>query len=452
MVESHNYESIKALSRTTGRNIPELLCLAKWNDPFYCGAPSQWRDGEWFAAIWKRFGLGNGSHLRRIHYRLVSQKEPVLRWDGMPYQNTEQSWEYLQTASKCARYLGLVAASDFTDRRNPEPQIFARSRDEPVPAVWVPEPDWRLPSIDVNFEMRLALPQPEITGYDYSLADQRYHLAIWIEKSTMNDVLEPLCERFGVDLIVGIGFNSVTSVINFCRRAAGHGKPARLFYVSDFDPGGEAMPIATARQTEFWAAQYCPNIQIKLQPVALTKEQVNAYRLPRIPIKDSDKRKGNFEIRHGEGAVELDALEALHPGALARIVRKAIAPYFDHSLYDSLAEVESEANDHARDEWDGITEAEAAELKQIGVDAKKITESYKARATALQKDFDREIAPLKSRMEAVRQAIALKADDFDPELPERPEPAVTDADDSGWLFDSERPYMDQLAFYRRQKQ
>jgi hypothetical protein len=40
----------------------------------------------------------------------------------------------------------------------------------------------------------------------------------------------------------------------------------------------------------------------------------------------------------------------------------------------------------------------------------------------------------------------------DPELPERPEPAITGADDSAWLFDSSRSYMDQMAFYRKQKQ
>ena len=28
---------------------------------------------------------------------------------------------------------------------------------------------------------------------------QRYHLEIWCEKSTMNDVLVPLCQRYGIN-------------------------------------------------------------------------------------------------------------------------------------------------------------------------------------------------------------------------------------------------------------
>jgi hypothetical protein len=48
-----------------------------------------------------------------------------------------------------------------------------------------------------------------------------------------------------------------------------------------------------------------------LTPLALTLAQVQQYRLPRIPIKESDRRKPGFEDTYGEGAVELDALEAL---------------------------------------------------------------------------------------------------------------------------------------------
>ena len=59
----------------------------------------------------------------------------------------------------------------------------------------------------------------------------------------------------------------------------------------------------------------------------LTADQVARYGLPRIPIKDSDARKGHFEARYGEGATELDALEAIHSGELARIVRARVDVY-----------------------------------------------------------------------------------------------------------------------------
>src|SRR5690242_8701553 len=66
---------------------------------------------------------------------------------------------------------------------------------------------------------------------------------------------------------------------------------------SDFDPAGEHMPIATARQIEYWLAEYAPNIGIKLTAMVLTKEQVIRYHLPRTPIKETDLRKKGFEDR-----------------------------------------------------------------------------------------------------------------------------------------------------------
>ena len=45
-----------------------------------------------------------------------------------------------------------------------------------------------------------------------------------------------------------------------------------------------------------------------------------------------------------------------------------------------------------------------------------------------------------------------KAERFQIDLPERPEPAESDADESEWLFDSSRSYEDQLERYRSYKE
>jgi hypothetical protein len=66
--------------------------------------------------------------------------------------------------------------------------------------------------------------------------------------------------------------------------------------------------------------------------VVLTERQCEQYRLPRTPIKEGDRRIDRFEEQHGEGAVELDALEALHPGELADILQQEIDRFHDGSL------------------------------------------------------------------------------------------------------------------------
>jgi hypothetical protein len=95
------------------------------------------------------------------------------------------------------------------------------------------------------------------------------------------------------------------------------------------------MPISVARKAEFYQRndQQFRDLDIKLQPLVLTAGQVVDYNLPRVPVKASDKRKAGWEASHGQGQVELDALEALYPGTLSQIVKEAILQYYDPDLY-----------------------------------------------------------------------------------------------------------------------
>jgi hypothetical protein len=78
------YETIKALAKARGVRIPDLLVRAHQNDPFYAGSPAQIEKAAWFLHRWRAMGYAgqSGIHLRRIHYRMVSQAEPVLMPDG----------------------------------------------------------------------------------------------------------------------------------------------------------------------------------------------------------------------------------------------------------------------------------------------------------------------------------------------------------------------------------
>ena len=152
-------------------------------------------------------------------------------------------------------------------------------------------------------------------------AGQDFIVEVWIEKSTQNDWLVPLCQRRGVNLVVGIGEQSETRSRELALRSAKYGAPVRIIYISDFDPGGRSMPKAVARKVEFTIAKFDLNVDLQLIPLALTPDQCREYRLPRTPIKDTERRKDKFEQIFGVGATELDALEALHPGELARLLK-----------------------------------------------------------------------------------------------------------------------------------
>lgn len=424
-----DYAFIKKMARELGCRVTDLIVLAPQNDPFYVGTPSDRTLGEWFAELWQGFGYTAGVHLRRVHYRLVSQDPPILTPNGLPYENTENCWDVLGRASKAARYLGLVDAADFDDRRNREPILYAPPP-SPGPTVRVGgELDWwdtELPDF------------PDVPNYilDKYEARQPYMLELWCEKSTMNDVLEPLCQSYHANLMTALGEFSVTAALAGAQRIKEDGRSAVLLYISDFDPAGQCMPVSLARKLEYFVRELDLCQHVIVVPIALTQEQCRAYRLPRTPIKESERRRGGFEDRFGEGATELDALEALHPGELGRIVRDALRAYCDPTLDERVFET-------SRALRDALREREQTVLADYEAELDDLREEY----TRLQAEFTERLADHGRRREGVWQAIRERLVDECPDVPPVPEAAPVEGLGEP-LYDSDREYLGQIAAYK----
>ena len=211
------HADFQRLTEGRQRRLADLVALSPKRDPFCAGSRGQMAKAAWFHGIWQQYVTSAKAHLRRIHYLLVSQVDP-RKADGTPYLNTEACWQQLQEASTYARYGGLVDPRRLEDHRNPEPHLpWTWYDDLADPAIVWDEnlPQWILPTIptDLAAYLDLAFPEPRLTGYDYSVASQGYHLEIWVEKSTMNDVLMPLVRRYGAVLVTSVGFQSVTSAV-----------------------------------------------------------------------------------------------------------------------------------------------------------------------------------------------------------------------------------------------
>jgi hypothetical protein len=374
----------------------------------------------------------------------------------MQYANTKRDFELLIGASKFARHLGLVEAGAFVDRRNPDPHFHADhgpfGPDQPSWDIAVGLGVWPLPQIRADMgTLDFSLPGVTVSGYEYTQRDQPYHLEVWIEKSTMNDVLIPICDRCRANLVTGVGYQSITGVIGLLKRLP-PGKPTRIFYISDFDPAGDSMPAAVAREVEFYLDRYASAAAIKLTPLALTEAQVKQYDLPPIPIKDSDVRAESFmDRRKVTGATELDALEALYPGELRRIVEEALAQYRDHDLPQMMEEAAEKAQAEADAAWEAATEAERAELKAVQETVEAASESYRKRVEALNAELQAELAPLRVRLNAVVQAARQAVDNLRVELPDRPAAEIELPNEELWLYDSGRDYVEQIRHYQRHK-
>jgi hypothetical protein len=231
------YDDIKQLARHLQCPITEILALSTHHDPFYAGQPGRRAKAGWFAQIWQQVALAT-AHLRRIHYRLVSLDPPILKPDGMPYENTDRDWILLQDASKAARCLGLVPADAITDARNPDawvPMGFYDHlfRSQPEVSWDALQPYWALPHLpSFTSHFWAPFPTPMVTGYDYNDAAQPFHVEVWVEKSTVNDILDPLARGLFFVLSPAVGFTSITRTIDILKRIAEAGKPTRIFYIT----------------------------------------------------------------------------------------------------------------------------------------------------------------------------------------------------------------------------
>jgi hypothetical protein len=454
------------------------------------------RNAEWFADLYQRFGFSAGVHLRRIHYILVSQEESIRLPDGADYANTNSCWKKLCVASKDARYAGLVDIDEFVDRRNPEADIYLPPAVE-EPSIYVDGShvdtdddiddvvETMLPEVSLGslpWVRRAVLPaeiesppRMEISGQ----CPTPYHVELWCEKSTVNDVIMPLAARYGLNFQGAVGEVSITLCRDLAARVRANGdRPSRIFYISDFDVAGQSMPVAAARKLQWFLNESGEDLDVRLHPIVLTHEQCVEYRLPRTPFSDTDRRAARFEARYGEGRTELDALEALHPGELRKILMQEIERFHDPDASAAWEEMMASAQEGL----DGIRQEIVAPYRGMAIDSAARLESLRGQIEEIEEEARMELESrlaglreqveeiqadvqthLAARLEGAAQQIeeiqadvAAQNDDIRQEL----EAAKPDIEDMGlepreadeWpdpLFDSTRDYEEQIACYKQ---
>ncbi len=320
--------AIKQLALKTGIRAKDLLVLAELNDPFYIGSRTQYTNAEWATQLYHLLGPQQTVHLRRLHYFALTQpqhKKP----NGRIYTNTAANWKFLRDACKFARYLKLLPYDGFIDRRNPlnREQRFANIRNDTYhwPRLMIQAID-KLCQLHIQFTMARLLP---------------VHIEVWAEKSTAADLLEPVAKKYGITIVTSMGEISLTAVWNFVKRVADSNKPVRVFYISDFDPAGENMPISVARKIEFLLRQQKLHrkIDVKLKPLMLTRRQCKKFQLPGIPLPENLSKSFSFTRYHGQFVTELHALEVAQPGYICELVTKQLNKYLDLSKINRAAKI-----------------------------------------------------------------------------------------------------------------
>lgn len=440
----------------------ELLAMSHDHDPFNLGREEHLRMANWFMDIWHKFNLQPGVHLRAIHYKVVSQVDPK-KANGKPYKNVEPDWVYLNDASRYARALGYIGYEDLKDQRNPEPQLFHSTRtlfanDKPELSYYTGEKLINgFPILELE-TFSTDISSPTVRGYNYYDALQPYHIEIWCEKSTMEDIIVPICQEHHIDYWAGIGFAGLNNIKRLLKRANDLGKPTIIFYISDLDAQGVSMPVQVSRWIEF-CKDSVPDIDFKLVPLCLTLEQVTRWDLPTMPVEVKSKKKNKtkkpkkptkFEKLYGDRKIELDALEAKFPGKLREIILAAILPYQDLTLKAKLEDSGRTAQNIVNEEWNERTKEVRAELEVLEKEVNPIIEEYQAKFNELRDELTIKLTDYNDKLHSklfILQGVAESLDD-EIDLPEisKPECKPPQRD---WLYDSSRSWVDQLQAYKR---
>lgn len=237
--------------------------------------------------------------LRQCFYRLVSME--II-------QNTRRDYQALSRILTKARGDGRIEYEWLVDRSRP------------------------LYSVNV-FENPAEYAEAVKRSYrkDYWRLQPNY-VEVWTEKDSVIGSIEPVTEELGVTVRVGRGFLSTTKAHEIAEHFAEISKPIHVFYLGDFDPSG--VEIERDAHERVRAQGFT---EFRLQRLAIHKEDISAFSLPPLRVKDSDSRSDSFKSKHGHEAVELDALPVEE---LRRRIREAVTGLIDRNLWDRAVHVE----------------------------------------------------------------------------------------------------------------
>ena len=412
----------------------DLTVLTSAHDPYRQDTPKGRSFTDWIITeIEKRFRPDQRIHIRGLHYALV-QAGDVRKPDGGIYRNTVDDWEWLGRAVKPARWSGRLPFVRIVDQRNPDPKPH-RHREPSAPlgrhlhagVAWEDELSFgRPPSVSEPFAW--------LSGFTL---EQPFCLVIFGEKSSLEDVLEPIAARYGADLYLAAGEISDTLIHQMAQDAAGDGRPLVVITVSDFDPAGRQMPVSIGRKLQAFRDMFFPELRFEVVPAALTLDQVRDNLLPSTPLKPNELRASTWREEFNHEQTEIDALLAPgREGVLRRIVEEAIAPYYDRTLASRIRQAEAQWDEEAQAAIDGHVDGDA--LDEIRQEVANIEAETAERIEAIKTEIADRVAAASARIEELVADVELPEAPNLPEieLPERPPGSVLVTTDWTWAEQS----------------
>lgn len=258
--------------------------------------------------------------LRQLYYQFVSRG-----W----LENEKKQYDRLGAIISDGRVAGLIDWDAIEDRTR-----FTRSQshwDNPVGII------------------ETAAEQFEMDKW----RDQEHYVEIWIEKDALIGVIEPVCRELDVTYFSCRGYVSQSEMWAASNRFIEHelnGREGVIIHLGDHDPSGIDMTRDIQERLQLFKAT------VKVERVALNRDQVDKYGPPPNPAKVTDSRFQDYYVTHGRESWELDALE---PSVLAGVVDYDVRRFMDEATWKAVEKEQTEARERLAAisaNWDAVTD------------------------------------------------------------------------------------------------
>ncbi len=158
------------------------------------------------------------------------------------------------------------------------------------------------------------------------------YIEVWLNKSSLNQLLRPVCERHGATLASVEGRASKEAIKALRQRCdcQGTGRSALILCLSDLSPASSPF----REDLEARIAESGLSENIKLKRIGLEPEQVLDLKLPMVRATAGSKEERERFKRYlksypldSKKMDELDALEVYYPGGVAGFLEAALSKY-----------------------------------------------------------------------------------------------------------------------------
>lgn len=160
-------------------------------------------------------------------------------------------------------------------------------------------------------------------------ADLDTYVEVWLEKDALAGVVQRVTAKYDVPLMVARGFSSLSFLHRSAEEIAYLNKRTIIYHLGDHDPSG----VCAGEKIESTLREFAPEADIEFERLAVLPEQIEAWKLPTRPTKQTDSRAKHFK---GD-SVELDAI---HPDTLRGLLDERITAILPEDQLKVLAVAE----------------------------------------------------------------------------------------------------------------